>query len=85
MVVAARLSERATGLPDVDRARLEALVVRARLPVAPPKLSLTRWRELIARDKKVASGTVRFILLAAFGRALVTSDVRDTDLAAVLA
>ena len=84
MILAARLSERATGLPAVDRARLEALVVRARLPVAPPALSLVRWRELIARDKKVASGTVRFILLSSLGRALVASEVRDTDLAAVL-
>jgi 3-dehydroquinate synthase len=85
MIMAAKLSERATGLPAADRARLEALAVRARLPVAPPALSASRWRELMARDKKVEGGAVRFILLAALGRALVTSDVRDADLAAVLA
>jgi 3-dehydroquinate synthase len=85
MILAAKLSERATGLPAADRARLEALTVRARLPVAPPPLTLPRWRELIARDKKVEDGAVRFILLAALGNAVVTSDVRDSDLAAVLA
>jgi 3-dehydroquinate synthase len=85
MIVAAKVSERATGLPAADRARLEALTARARLPVAPPALSLPRWRELIARDKKVEAGAVRYILLTALGHAMVTSDVRDEDLAAVLA
>jgi len=85
MVLAAKLSERVAGLPATDRSRLETLIVRARLPVAPPPLALSRWRELIARDKKVASGAVRFILLTALGRAIVTSDVMDVDLAAVLA
>jgi 3-dehydroquinate synthase len=84
MVLAAKLSERATGLPAGDRARLEALLIRARLPVAPPALSLARWRELIARDKKVEGGAVRFILLPALGRAVVTSDVTQSDLAAAL-
>jgi len=84
MVVAAKVSERATGLLAVDRARLEALIARARLPVAPPAMPLARWRELIARDKKVERGAVRYILLTALGRAMVTSDVRDEDLAAVL-
>ena len=40
----------------------------------------------MARDKKVAGGTVRFVLLEALGRArrhVATS--RDADLAAVLA
>ena len=85
MIVAAKVSERATGLPAVDLARLQTLIERARLPVAPPRLSQARWRDLIARDKKVEGGAVRFVLLATLGRALVTSDVRDEDLAAVLA
>jgi 3-dehydroquinate synthase len=85
MVLAARLSERTTGLPANDRARLEILTARAGLPVAPPTLPLPRWRELIARDKKVEAGAVRFILLSALGRALVTTAIRDSDLDAVLA
>ena len=84
MIMAAKLSERALGLPPLDTARLEALTARARLPVAPPVLSAQRWRELIARDKKVEAGAVRFILLSALGRAIVTADVRDADLTAVL-
>jgi len=85
MVLAAKLSERVAGLPAADRSRLETLIVRARLPVAPPPMTLPRWRELIARDKKVESGAVRFILLTALGRAMVTTKAGDADLAAVLA
>src|SRR5450631_2509554 len=82
MIIAAKLSERILGLPPADTARLEALTARARLPVAPPSLPIQRWRELVARDKKVAGGVVRFILLASLGRAIVTSEVSDSDLAA---
>ena len=60
------------------------MTARARLPVAPPALTVQRWRELIARDKKVEAGAVRFILLAALGRAVVTSAVSEPDLVAVL-
>jgi 3-dehydroquinate synthase len=85
MVLAAKLSERALGLAAADRARLDALTARARLPVAPPAIPVQRWLELIARDKKVADGAVRFILLSALGRGVVTSAVSDADLAAVVA
>ncbi len=36
------------------------------------------------RDKKVAEGTIRFVLLRALGDAFVAADVADADLAAVL-
>jgi 3-dehydroquinate synthase len=85
MVMAAKLSERALDLPSSDTARLQALIALAKLPVSPPVLPTQRWRELIARDKKVADGAVRFILLSAPGCAVVTSDVSESDLAAVLA
>ena len=84
MILAAKLSERALDLAPSDTARLEALIARANLPVSPPTLPTQRWRNLIARDKKVADGAVRFILLSALGCAVVTSDVSELDLAAVL-
>ena len=40
---------------------------------------------LIGRDKKVADGRIRFVLLKALGHALVRSGVADDDLASVLA
>ena len=85
MIIAARLSERALGLAPSATAKLHALTARAKLPVAPPSMPVQRWRELIARDKKVEGGAVRYILLSALGQAIVTSDVKDSDLAAVLA
>jgi 3-dehydroquinate synthase len=84
MLLAARLSERVTGLAPAETARLRALMVRARLPVVPPALPFARWRALIARDKKVEGGAVRFILLTALGNACVRSAIAEDDLAAVL-
>ncbi len=84
MVIAAKLSRRHCGLPEDDVRRIERLVERAGLPVAPPLLPYSRWLELMARDKKVAAGTIRFVLLEALGRAVVTADVAPEDLSAVL-
>jgi 3-dehydroquinate synthase len=83
MLLAARLSGRVLGLSTAETSRLSDLLVRARLPIVPPALPFGRWRELIARDKKVEAGAVRFILLATLGNACVRSDVSDADLASV--
>ncbi len=84
MVLAARLSQRVCGLPPGDAERLAQLVARAGLPVDPPPLPLIRWIELMTRDKKVADGAMRFVVLDMLGRAAITSTVKDDDLAAVL-
>jgi 3-dehydroquinate synthase len=75
---------RVAGLPDADRARLATLLARARLPVSPPPLPLSRWLELMARDKKVEAGVLRFVLLEAIGRAFVRGDVEGSDVAAAV-
>ena len=59
-------------------------LARAALPVAPPALGYERWMALMARDKKVAAGTIRFVLLEALGRAVLGQDVPDEVLRAVL-
>ena len=84
MVIAAQLSVRVAGLPLADAERLEALLARAGLPVAPPRLPLARWLELMSRDKKVEAGVIRFVLLEALGRAVLRRGVSAADLAAVL-
>ena len=69
------------------RAQLDemtASVERAGLPVDPPNLGVDRYRELMGRDKKVAVGAIRFVLLRGLGDAFVTAAVSDADLAAVL-
>jgi 3-dehydroquinate synthase len=84
MVMAATLSARMGLIAATDAARLERLVARSGLPVEPPRLGVERYLELMGRDKKVAAGAVRFVLLRALGEAFVTADVPAVDLAAVL-
>jgi 3-dehydroquinate synthase len=84
MSIAARLSAHVCGLPVGDAERLDALLARARLPLVPPALPLERWLELMARDKKVEAGKIRFVLLEALGRAVVRGGVAQDELAAVL-
>lgn len=85
MVLASRLSTLASDLPREDAVRIAALVARAKLPVAPPKLALDRWLELMSHDKKVEAGVIRFVLLEALGRARVRAGVDRGALAEVLA
>jgi len=85
MVVAARVSERACGLAAGDTARLAAVLARAKLPVAPPRIAFERWMDLMGRDKKVEKGAIRFVLHDRLGHARVTDAVTLADLRAVLA
>ncbi|MEO7156507.1 MAG: 3-dehydroquinate synthase [Vicinamibacterales bacterium] len=84
MVLAAKLSARVRGLPVWDVDRLVALLRRLNVPTEAPVFSLPRWLDLMGRDKKVAAGRIRFVLLDALGRAVVTDAVSKSDLAAVL-
>jgi 3-dehydroquinate synthase len=75
MVLAARLSRRMGLLEQADVTRLVSLLRRARLPVTPPELGVERYFELMAHDKKVQGGLLRFILLRRLGEAFVTAEV----------
>jgi 3-dehydroquinate synthase len=85
MVLAASLSQHASGLNGDDANRLKRLIDRAGLPVAPPALGFDRWIELMSRDKKGESGAMRFVLLKALGTASLRSGIGEADLRAVLA
>ena len=84
MILAARLSQRVAGLSAAEGDRLHALVARAGLPVLPPSLPLTRWLELMLRDKKRDQGTMRFVLLRTLGSGAVGAAIAERDLRAVL-
>lgn len=75
MVMAATLSVRLGLLADDACARLEALVARAGLPVAPPPLPVPTFLALMAVDKKVQKRRLRFVLLRELGSAFITADV----------
>jgi 3-dehydroquinate synthase len=85
MVMAARFSARLGMLAGADAARLSRLVERAGLPVEAPRMDVHRWQELMGRDKKVAAGRVRLVLLRALGDAFVTADFDPAALEAQLA
>ena len=63
----------------------KALLQRAQLPVRPPAMSCERFLLLMAVDKKVLDGRLRLVLLKQIGEAVVTSDVSENDVLAVLA
>jgi len=85
MVLAAELSVRVATLPSVDSARVRELVVRAGLPARAPALGAERYLELMARDKKVERGGLRFVVLNALGRSALRSGISKADIVATIA
>lgn len=72
MLMAADLSCRLGWLSPVDVQRVRALLLRAGCPVLPPVgLAPERYLELMAVDKKVQDGRIRFVLLKALGHGVV--------------
>ncbi len=78
--IAAELSRRQGWLDSAAVERITALVATANLPIRAPKtLSVARYIELMAVDKKVKAGKLRLILLKGIGEAVLTADF-DPDL-----
>ena len=85
MWMAADLSMRLGWLEPADLARVETLLRRAKLPIAPPAdMTPDRFIELMSVDKKVLDGQIRLVLLQTLGEAVVTSDVDPQALIATL-
>ena len=75
MVRAAEWSARPGLIDEDDVQRVRTLIARAGLPVAGPAgLPPERYLELMAVDKKVAHGRVRFVLLDGVGQAVLRGD-----------
>ncbi|MEX0975529.1 MAG: 3-dehydroquinate synthase [Woeseia sp.] len=70
MVMAARLSD--IDSRDVDR--LRRLIEAAGLPTEPPRVGGNQLRAAMNLDKKAQDGKLRFVLLQALGRAVVTAE-----------
>ncbi|EXJ17102.1 3-dehydroquinate synthase [Imhoffiella purpurea] len=84
--MAANLSQRLGWLEDKDVERLRRLISCAGLPTEPPAdLSPDQMLELMAVDKKVLDGKMRFVLLKELGEAIVTDEVDRDTLYATLA
>ena len=85
MVMAAYLAVREGHLSHIDAVRIKQLIDAAGLPKYPPKnISNSEWLELMARDKKVKHGKLRFILPTGLGRANIFSDISSNALISVI-
>jgi len=74
-VMAADLSQRLGWISAQDVMRIRKLFERAGLPTVAPDLGARKYLELMGLDKKVEGGKMRFVLLKAIGKAVVTGDV----------
>ncbi|WP_374538856.1 3-dehydroquinate synthase [Chitinimonas taiwanensis] len=68
MVLAAKASALLGKLRADEVARIELLLQRAGLPTTAPELGFARWMELMAQDKKVLDGRIRFVLMDCLGQ-----------------
>jgi 3-dehydroquinate synthase len=85
MVLAARLAAQLKRAPAADAERLQVLLRRAGLPVAPP--AGLDPEALLARmklDKKAVSGLLRLILWRGIGKADIVRDVQPEAILRVL-
>ncbi len=81
MVMAADLSRRLGYIKPEDQQRVQSIVAAAKLPVDGVQgVSAEQLRELMAVDKKVADGKLRFILYKQIGQAIIVDDVPELQL-----
>ncbi|QKJ66701.1 3-dehydroquinate synthase [Deefgea piscis] len=71
MVLAAHASRALGHLQAADVDRVINLLQRAGLPVVSPALGGERYKALMAQDKKVDAGRIKFILLRQLGEAYI--------------
>jgi len=83
-MMAAELSRRLGWIGGSEVARIERLFKRAGLPTHGPNLGAPRYLELMAHDKKVEAGKLRFVLLRGIGQAVMTGDVETGDVCAAI-
>ncbi len=85
LLLAAKLAQ-SRGLVSADQyQRIEALVRRCELPCAIPEaMQAEDFLRLMRHDKKVKSGTIRYVLPQGIGRSQVYADVSDSEVSAMI-
>ena len=75
MSMAAHFSQKLGWLEVDDCERIVGLIAKAKLPVSPPEImTVAKFKELMAVDKKVEDGKIRLVLLKQLGDAVTTSE-----------
>jgi 3-dehydroquinate synthase len=80
MVLAARFSVARGSLDAGEAERLERLLARFHLPVAPPRIAVATWLEYMGRDKKNEGQRITLILLDRLGHAMIVKDTPQEQL-----
>lgn len=71
MMLAVHAAHIQGAISDGDLSRIENLLRKAALPVVAPALGEDRYLELMAQDKKVDAGKIKFILLERLGQSFI--------------
>lgn len=78
MLMAGDLSQRMGFLTEQDVHRIDNIIDGARLPTrSPVNMDYDKFMKYMSIDKKVEAGAIRFVLLEAIGKAVITSDYDD--------
>ncbi len=81
MVMAARLSQQLGWIDSAVTERVIRLIQRAQLPIhCPAEMDTQQFLNLMAVDKKVQRGKIRFVLLRGLHDAVITDEVSATQL-----
>ncbi|MDR2261151.1 MAG: 3-dehydroquinate synthase [Azoarcus sp.] len=83
-MMAAELSRRLGWLGADEVKRIGRLFERAGLPVHGPTLGVPRYMELMAHDKKVEAGQLRYVLLRGLGHGAVAGGIDPAIVGAVI-
>lgn len=75
MVMAIDLSQRHNWINGTIKERTINLLRKAQLPVKPPaEISVEQYMDIMAIDKKVDLGVIKFVLLEDLGKAIISAD-----------
>ncbi len=84
MLIASELSQRLGLIPKDDLQRIINLSRALHLPYQAPDLGVTRYLDIMAGDKKVEAGKIRYVLLEKLGKAMLSQDVNESLIKEVL-
>ena len=80
MVLAAKLSAKMSLISEEDVELIKDILLRAGLPVEPPKISTHDFIDAMKADKKVKARVIQLVLLKEIGSAFLTADYSEEDL-----
>ncbi|WJG10010.1 3-dehydroquinate synthase [Aliiglaciecola sp. LCG003] len=76
MIIASKVAVHKGWLSESDLIRVEALIAKFKLPISPPaNMDYSHFAKHMQHDKKVKSGSIRFVIPNRLGEASVTSDI----------